>query len=103
MLCKYQHLYQQGGRTFWIHNTGPIGCLPVNFFYRPNPEPGYVDQYGCVKGQNDMAMEFNRQLKDRIIKLRTELPEASITHVDVYTAKISMISSAKNLGNHIVN
>ncbi|XWS44105.1 hypothetical protein CRYUN_Cryun15aG0016200 [Craigia yunnanensis] len=93
-----QHLYQQGGRTFWIHNTGPIGCLPVNFFYLPNPEPGYVDQYGCVKGQNDMAMEFNRQLKERIIKLRTELPEASITHVDVYTAKISIISSAKNLG-----
>ncbi|WRX20840.1 GDSL lipase/esterase - like 10 [Theobroma cacao] len=93
-----QHLYQQGGRTFWIHNTGPIGCLPVNSFYLHNPEPGYLDQYGCVKGQNDMAMEFNSQLKDRIIKLRTELPEASITHVDVYTAKYSMISNAKNLG-----
>ncbi|XVE67832.1 hypothetical protein DITRI_Ditri09bG0020300 [Diplodiscus trichospermus] len=93
-----QLLYQQGGRTFWIHNTGPIGCLPVNFFYNLNPEPGYVDQYGCVKGQNEMAMEFNRQLKDRIIKLRTELPEASITLVDVYTAKISLIGSAKNKG-----
>ncbi|XVF60195.1 hypothetical protein PTKIN_Ptkin08bG0025000 [Pterospermum kingtungense] len=45
-----------------------------------------------------MAMEFNRQLKDKIIKLRTELPEASITHVDVYTAKISVISRANNLG-----
>ncbi|MBA0733249.1 hypothetical protein Gogos_017284, partial [Gossypium gossypioides] len=73
------HLYEQGGRSFWIHNTGPIGCLPVNFFYILNPEPGYVDQYGCVKKQNEMAMEFNRQIKDRVIKLRTELPEASIT------------------------
>ncbi|KAG8489760.1 hypothetical protein CXB51_017933 [Gossypium anomalum] len=92
------HLYEQGGRSFWIHNTGPIGCLPVNFFYILNPEPGYVDQYGCVKKQNEMAMEFNRQLKDRVIKLRTELPEASITLVDVYTAKIAMIGNAKNLG-----
>lgn len=97
---KIQHLYEQGGRSFWIHNTGPIGCLPVNFFYILNPEPGYVDQYGCVKKQNEMAMEFNRQLKDRVIKLRTELPEASITLVDVYTAKIAMISNAKKLGNH---
>ncbi|MFQ6620622.1 hypothetical protein Gotur_000986 [Gossypium turneri] len=95
---KIQHLYEQGGRSFWIHNTGPIGCLPVNFFYILNPEPGYVDQYGCVKKQNEMAMEFNRQLKDRVIKLRTELPEASITLVDVYTAKIAMIGNAKNLG-----
>ena len=47
-------------------------------------------------------MEFNRQLKNRIIKLRTELPEASITHVGVYTDKISMISTAKHLGHHIV-
>ncbi|KAB2023062.1 hypothetical protein ES319_D07G255700v1 [Gossypium barbadense] len=92
------HLYEQGGRSFWIHNTGPIGCLPVNFFYILNPEPGYVDQYGCVKKQNEMAMEFNSQLKDRVIKLRTELPEASITLVDVYTAKIAMIGNAKNLG-----
>lgn len=92
------HLYEQRGRSFWIHNTGPIGCLPVNFFYILNPEPGYVDQYGCVKKQNEMAMDFNRQLKDRVIKLRTELPEASVTLVDVYTAKIAMIGNAKNLG-----
>ncbi|GLT65101.1 hypothetical protein SLA2020_375530 [Shorea laevis] len=93
-----QHLYQKGGRTFWIHNTGPIGCMPVNSFYLSNPAPGYLDPYGCVKGQNDMAMEFNRQLKDRVIKLRTELPEASITYVDVYAAKYGLISNAKQLG-----
>lgn len=79
----FQHLYQQGGRAFWIHNTGPIGCLPVNPFYKHNLPPGYLDQYGCVKDQNDMAIEFNTQLKDRVMKLRIELPEASITYVDV--------------------
>ncbi|KAJ8768229.1 hypothetical protein K2173_021169 [Erythroxylum novogranatense] len=93
-----QHLYKQGGRAFWIHNTGPIGCLPVNLFYVSNPPAGYLDEHGCVKAQNDMAIEFNGKLKDRIIKLREELPEAAITYVDVYAAKYGIISSAKNLG-----
>ena len=93
-----QRIYQQGGRTFWIHNTGPIGCLPLNFFYNHNPPPGYLDQQGCVKGQNDMAVGFNKQLKDRVIKLRAELPEAAITYVDLYAAKYGLISNAKNEG-----
>ncbi|KAH7577283.1 hypothetical protein ACOSP7_001867 [Xanthoceras sorbifolium] len=93
-----QNIYRQGGRTFWIHNTGPFGCLPVNLFYNLNPPPGYVDQYGCVKDQNTMAIEFNRQLKERVIKLRAELPEAAITYVDVYAAKYGLISRSKTLG-----
>ena len=103
MLFDLQHLYQQGGRAFWIHNTGPVGCLPVNLFYvSNNPPAGYLDEYGCVKAQNEMAVEFNKQLKDRVIKLRTELPEAAVTYVDVHTAKMQLISNAKNLGKSII-
>ncbi|XP_065880008.1 GDSL esterase/lipase At5g14450 isoform X2 [Euphorbia lathyris] len=89
---------EEGGRSFWIHNTGPIGCLPVNLFYVSNPPPGSLDEYGCVKAQNEMAVEFNTELKDRVIKLRTQLPEAAITYVDVYAAKYGLISKAKSLG-----
>lgn len=96
----FQNIYQQGGRTFWIHNTGPIGCLPVNLFYIKNPPAGYLDQYGCVKTQNDMAIEFNKQLKERVVKLRSELPEAAIIYVDVYAAKYDLISKVKDLGNY---
>ncbi|WCJ30099.1 GDSL-like Lipase/Acylhydrolase superfamily protein [Euphorbia peplus] len=93
-----QNLYKEGGRSFWIHNTGPIGCLPVNLFYVSNPAPGYLDEYGCVKAQNEMAVEFNTKLKDRVIKLRTELPEAALTYVDVHAAKLGLITKAKTLG-----
>ncbi|KAI4348225.1 hypothetical protein L6164_008973 [Bauhinia variegata] len=93
-----QNIYQQGGRAFWIHNTGPIGCLPVNLFYKHNLPVGYLDPYGCVNDQNEMAKEFNRQLKDRVIKLKTELPQAAITYVDVYSAKYGLISNAKKEG-----
>lgn len=94
-----KHLYyQQGARTFWIHNTGPIGCLPVSLMWVRNPPPGYLDQYGCIKAQNDMAIEFNKQLKNGVIKLRAELVHASLTYVDVYAAKYGLISNAKKQG-----
>ncbi|XP_057738842.1 GDSL esterase/lipase At5g14450-like [Arachis stenosperma] len=93
-----KNIYERGGRSFWIHNTGPIGCLPVNLFYKHNVPPGYFDKYQCVNDQNLMAQEFNKQLKDRVIKLRIELPEAAITYVDVYAAKYGLISNTKNEG-----
>ncbi|KAL2936007.1 hypothetical protein RDABS01_019125 [Bienertia sinuspersici] len=93
-----QHLYEQGARSFWIHNTGPIGCLPVNLFYITNPKPGFLDKFGCIKGQNDKAIEFNKQLKDAVTKLRTQLPKAALTYVDLYSAKYGLISKAKSQG-----
>lgn len=96
-----QHLYQGGARTFWIHNTGPVGCLPVAVMYIRNPPPGMLDQCGCNKAQNEMAMEFNKQLKDGVMRLRAQLPEAAITYVDLYAAKYGLISDAKNQGERI--
>lgn len=99
--CSWQHLYYRGARTFWIHNTGPIGCLPVHSFYIRNPKPGFLDQFGCIRGHNEMAIEFNRQLKDRVTKLWAELPLAAITYVDVFTAKYKLISSTKVQGTQL--
>lgn len=94
-----QNLYQQGARAFWIHNTGPIGCLAVTLHYLHDPLPtGYVDHLGCVKFQNDMAREFNRQLKLKVNDLREELPLAALTYVDLYTAKYELLANAKQQG-----
>ncbi|KAH7846181.1 hypothetical protein Vadar_010850 [Vaccinium darrowii] len=93
-----QGLYDQGGRAFWIHNIGPNGCLPAAQLNILNRTQETFDKNGCINRWNERVMEFNRQLKDRVIKLRAELPEAAITYVDVYTAKYNLISNAKNLG-----
>uniref|UniRef100_A0A5B6ZCD1 Alpha-L-fucosidase n=2 Tax=Davidia involucrata TaxID=16924 RepID=A0A5B6ZCD1_DAVIN len=92
-----EKLYQQGARAFWIHNTGPIGCLPYFVINYP-PKPGNADQNGCVKSYNEVAQEFNKQLKDRVSKLRSQLQDALFTYVDIYTAKYSLISEAKEHG-----
>ena len=54
-----------------------------------------------MKPQNKVAMEFNWQLEDKISQLRTQLPFAKFTYVNVYSAKYALISNAKNLGEHI--
>lgn len=100
LFATLQKIYEEGGRFFWIHNTGPIGCLPYNVIYYDS-KPGTIDENGCVKPQNAVAQEFNRQLKDMVLKLRGEHPLAVFTYVDVYSAKYALISHAKDLGNLI--
>ncbi|KAJ7970746.1 GDSL esterase/lipase [Quillaja saponaria] len=93
-----EHLYQQGGRAFWIQSGSPLGCSPVNKILNPNIPPGFLDKNGCVKGINDVVTEYNRQLKDRLIKLRAELQEAAITYVDQYSPVYPLVTNAKNEG-----
>lgn len=96
---NWQQLYQEGARAFWIHNTGPIGCLPLATVNIQNPRPGYLDEHGCIKGWNAAAVEFNKQLKDAVTQLRAELPQAALTYVDIYAAKYGLINDAKNQGD----
>lgn len=93
----FQQLYKEGARFFWVHNTGPIGCLPYSVIYDQS-KPGNLDHNGCVKPQNEVAQEFNRQLKDRVSQLKAQLSRATFTYVDVYSAKYTLISYAKNYG-----
>ncbi|KAM3202834.1 hypothetical protein P3L10_030459 [Capsicum annuum] len=90
-------LYEKGARAFWIHNTGPIGCLPY-FLVEYPPSPDNADQNGCVKSYNEVAQEFNKQLKDSVSRLRDQHPDAVLICVDLYSAKYSLISNAKDYG-----
>ena len=90
----FQKLYELGARAFWIHNTGPIGCIPYDVITYP-PTPENRDQNGCSKSHNEIAKEFNRQLKDKVYQLRKQFSDAAFTYTDVYTAKYSLISEAK--------
>ncbi|KAL6520202.1 hypothetical protein OROMI_032382 [Orobanche minor] len=100
-IAQLKILYEREARIFWIHNTGPIGCLPVAAVKVQNPVPvGYLDEHGCVKSQNDVAIELNKQMKNEIVKLRSELSsEAKIIYVDMYSAKLELITTAYNQGS----
>lgn len=57
-----------------------------------------MDKSGCVKSHNEIAKEFNRHLQDRVSQLRAELPDATLTYVDIFSAKYTLISEARKHG-----
>ncbi|KAL8137909.1 hypothetical protein V2J09_003910 [Rumex salicifolius] len=95
-----KNIYGEGGRYFWIHNTGPFGCLPYvmdRFPIRANQ----LDRVGCVTQYNEAAQFFNLKLKETVAHLRTVLPHAALTYVDVYSVKYDLITNATKYGfNH---
>ncbi|XP_042500018.1 GDSL esterase/lipase At3g26430-like isoform X2 [Macadamia integrifolia] len=92
-----KYIYGEGGRSFWIHNTGPVGCLPY-IMDRLLITAAQVDKAGCASPFNEVAQFFNIRLKEAMAQLRKDLPLASITYVDVYSVKYFLISKASKHG-----
>ncbi|GAA0160639.1 hypothetical protein LIER_17149 [Lithospermum erythrorhizon] len=98
-VTQIRAMHERGARTFWIHNTGPVGCLPVSVIKVRDSMPGDLDEHGCIKYQNNIAMNFNSKLKEKVVQLRKEFSsDATFTYVDMYIAKYELISDAKNQG-----
>ncbi|PKA63007.1 GDSL esterase/lipase [Apostasia shenzhenica] len=90
-------LYGTGGRNFWIHNTGPLGCLPQKLSL-PRKDDSILDPYGCLTPLNNAAKEFNTQLSTLFYELRSELSEATIVYTDIYSIKHDLIANHTRYG-----
>ena len=90
-----QEIYNLGARSFWIHNTGPIGCLP---YILTNFLSAERDSHGCAKPYNEVAQYFNQKLKEAVVQLRNDLPLAAMTYVDIYSVKYSLYSNPEKFG-----
>ncbi|PIA39316.1 hypothetical protein AQUCO_02600040v1 [Aquilegia coerulea] len=90
-------LYDQGARRFWIHNTGPVGCLPqsITFFGK---DPSKIDGLGCVISLNNAAKLFNLQLHALCSKLQGQLSGANVTYTDMFRIKLNLISNYSRYG-----
>lgn len=92
-----QKLYNLGARSFWIHNTGPIGCLPYLLTVEPITED-QTDSVGCAIPYNELSQHFNVKLKEAVDQLREDLPLAAITYVDIYSVRYSLFTEAERYG-----
>ncbi|KAG6525336.1 hypothetical protein ZIOFF_015292 [Zingiber officinale] len=92
-----QSIYWEGGRYFWIHNTGPFGCLPY-VLDRLTLKAPEVDRFGCGAPFNHVAQLFNQKLNKTLSQLRKDLPFGVFTYVDIYSIKHELLSHAHQHG-----
>ncbi|KAH1213880.1 Esterase [Glycine max] len=88
-------IYISGARSFWIHNTGPISCLPLIL---ANFRSAETDAYDFAKPYNEVAQYFNHKLKEVVVLLRKDLPLAAIIYVNIYSVKYSLFSNPRKYG-----
>ena len=82
MIKIVQALYDLGARNFWVHNTGPLGCLPQKLSL-VNHKKSDLDSHGCISSYNDAAKLFNEELRRTCQKSRSELKGSKIIYVDI--------------------
>ncbi|KAI3958293.1 hypothetical protein MKW92_046474 [Papaver armeniacum] len=92
-----QNLYKFGGKKFWIHNTGPLGCVPRELARHPHNTTD-LDRIGCYKVHNAVSMAFNKGLKALCEELRSTFIDATIVYVDIYTIKYDLFANYKRYG-----
>ncbi|KHG21223.1 hypothetical protein F383_05901 [Gossypium arboreum] len=90
-------LYDQGARNFWIHNTGPLGCLAQNVA-KFGTDASSLEEQGCVRKHNQAAKIFNLQLHALTKKLQGLYTDSNFTYVDIYTIKSNLIANYSKLG-----
>ena len=58
--CKYRvySIYRHGGKNFWVHNTGSLGCLPQQLETTATGDSDF-DKHGCLNSLNNAAISFN--------------------------------------------
>ncbi|KAJ3669595.1 hypothetical protein LUZ60_011545 [Juncus effusus] len=90
-------LYESGGRKFWVHNSGPLGCVPQKVAI-PRNDNTDVDAAGCLISHNNGVSEFNSQLSTLVDSLGAELKDATIVYVDIYSIKYDLIANYSKHG-----
>ncbi|XP_016496974.1 GDSL esterase/lipase At1g09390-like [Nicotiana tabacum] len=92
-----KEIYEEGGKNFWVHNTGPIGCLPKSLATYNKYKDDY-DEHGCLISLNEGAKIFNDKLYLLCEKLRDEMKNITIVYLDVYSIKYDLIANSSNYG-----
>ncbi|KAF8692517.1 hypothetical protein HU200_039618 [Digitaria exilis] len=90
-------LYYNGAKNFWVHGTGPLGCLPQKLA-APRADDSDLDYSGCLKTLNNGAYEFNNQLCTACDELRSQLRGVTLVYTDVLLIKYELIANHSTYG-----
>lgn len=91
-------LFYNGAKNFWVHGTGPLGCLPQKLAEARNDDDGDLDDSGCLRTLNNASYEFNDQLCSVCHKLTSQLKGATIVYTDILPIKYDLIANHSGYG-----
>lgn len=61
------------------------------------------DEYGCSKSLNNGAKTFNAKLNALCEELRSQMKNATIVYVDMYSIKYGLIANSASYGEYMNN
>lgn len=82
-----------GARKILVVSLSPLGCIPSQL-YKLGSKDGE-----CIASVNDIAVNFNALLADRLHSLRRHLPGALMAYNDAYLAFSNITANAAFHGN----
>nr|XP_029120212.1 GDSL esterase/lipase At1g09390 [Elaeis guineensis] len=90
-------IYKNGGRKFWVYNTGPLGCLPQMLaFLKKNDS--VLDAVGCLATVNNAAKEFNAGLWGLCNQISSKYKDATVVYTDMFAIKYGLITNHAKYG-----
>ncbi|KAG1338839.1 GDSL esterase/lipase [Cocos nucifera] len=94
---KSNSIYKNGGRKFWMYNTGPLGCLPqMPALLKKNDSE--LDAVGCLATLNNAAKEFNAGLLGLCNQISSKYKDATVVYTDMFAIKYDLITNHAKYG-----
>ncbi|KAJ0980692.1 hypothetical protein J5N97_008947 [Dioscorea zingiberensis] len=85
-------LYSLDARKFVVGNVGPLGCIPYQ------KSITRVNENECVSLPNQLAVQYNAQLRELLADLNKNLPGARFLLANVYDLVMEVITNYKSYG-----
>ncbi|KAH7678819.1 GDSL lipase/esterase protein [Dioscorea alata] len=85
-------LYTLDARKFVVGNVGPLGCIPYQ------KSINRVSPNECVTLANQLAMQYNTQLRTMLADLNKNLPGARFLLANVYDLVLELITNYNSYG-----
>ncbi|KAK8950700.1 GDSL esterase/lipase [Platanthera zijinensis] len=90
--AQLTRLYYLDARKVVMGSIVPIGCIPYQTSLAP------VDETGCVSLPNQLAMKYNRRLRDLLSELNQLLPGANFLYANLYDLYMEIIENHQSYG-----
>jgi GDSL-like Lipase/Acylhydrolase len=74
-----------------------VGCFPQKLAI-PRNDDSDLDEHGCLKFYNNGAKAFNSHLSKVIDALSSEMKDATIVYVDIYSIKYELVANHTKYG-----